>query len=119
MNGTMTVELKALRFVAYHGLYEEEQKTGNEYEVNLTASFEPEAVITDISDTLNYVNLYELIREEMSKPTDLLETLAMTITTRIHEKMPGIKKISISIYKLHPPISKFPGVVGASYEKEW
>jgi dihydroneopterin aldolase len=119
MNGRMTVELKALRFVAYHGLYEEEQKTGNEYEVNLTASFEPQAPITDISETLNYVNLYELIREEMNKPTDLLETLAMTITTRIHQEMPRVKKISISIYKLHPPISKFPGVVGASYEKEW
>jgi dihydroneopterin aldolase len=112
--------LRKLRFVAFHGLYPEEQKTGNEYEVNLQVSFVPSSgTITDISDTVNYVELYELVRSEMEIPTALLETLAMRITSRIHEQIPFLKKISISIYKMNPPISKFPGNVGAHYEKEF
>jgi dihydroneopterin aldolase len=35
----ITIELKQLRFLAYHGLYAEERKTGNEFEINLSVSF--------------------------------------------------------------------------------
>ncbi|MBL7731144.1 MAG: dihydroneopterin aldolase, partial [Chitinophagaceae bacterium] len=35
MPGTITVSLHKLIFRAYHGLYPEERKTGNDFEVNL------------------------------------------------------------------------------------
>jgi 7,8-dihydroneopterin aldolase/epimerase/oxygenase len=116
MRGLLTIELKQLRFFAYHGLYKEEQKIGNDFEVDLLVSYNTSEMVTDISDTINYVTLYEIVKEEMKKTTELLETLVMTITGRIREKFPQAVSIDISIYKLTPPIAKFPGKVGAKYK---
>src|SRR5690242_7494134 len=102
MSNTLTVELKGLRFYAYHGLYAEEKKTGNEFEVNLSVSFEPQGgTITDISDTVNYSKLYTLVRSEMQKPRHLLETFVMELAEMIHLSYPRIRSIDISITKLH------------------
>jgi len=35
----ITLHLEKLQFFAYHGLYEEEKKLGNEFELNISASF--------------------------------------------------------------------------------
>jgi len=117
----ITVELRQLRFFANHGLYAEEKKTGNEFEVNLSVSFElpVESRPNDISATINYVSLYEMVKEEMQKPADLLETLATGIERKIKAAFPQSKKISIAIAKLHPPIPNFTGSVSVSFEKEY
>ena len=120
MISVMTIELKQLRFFAYHGLYEEERKTGNEFEVTLIVTCQPlSGTITDISDTVNYGELYQLLKTEMQKPRDLLETLVMEIAEIIHISFPTVKTIEISVTKLFPPIVKFTGTVGVRYAKEY
>jgi 7,8-dihydroneopterin aldolase/epimerase/oxygenase len=120
MAGLLTIELKQLHFFAHHGLYAEEIKVGNEFEVNLIVSYQPSSgTITDISDTVNYVQLYDLLKTEMQKPRQLLETFVMEVTELIHVTFPQIKKIEISISKLHPPIAKFTGTVGVRYSQEY
>ncbi len=116
----ITVELKQLHFFAYHGLYAEERKTGNEFEVNLFVSYLPASgMITGISDTVNYVQLYELLKSEMQKPRDLLETFVMEVSEIIHLSFPKIKKIEMAVTKLHPPIPGFTGTVGVKYCKDY
>ena len=120
MQSLLTISLKKLHFFAYHGLYAEERKTGNEFEVNLAVSYLPSpGTITDISDTVNYAHLYELLKAEMQQPRHLLETFLMEATEKIHTTFLQIKKIEISITKLHPPIAKFTGTVGVKYSKEY
>ena len=120
MSGEVTIELKGLHFFAFHGLYAEERKTGNEFEVNLAISYQPSSgIITDISDTVNYAVLFELLKSEIQKPRDLLETLVMEITEIIHLSFPQIKKVKISVIKLYPPIPAFAGSVGVKYNKEY
>jgi 7,8-dihydroneopterin aldolase/epimerase/oxygenase len=120
MPGLLTIELKQLHFFAQHGLYAEERKTGNEFEVNLIVSYQPSSgTITDISDTVNYVQLYDLLKAEMQKPRYLLETFVMEVTELIHVAFQQVRKIEISITKLHPPIAKFTGTVGVKYSKEY
>lgn len=120
MSNLMTIELKKLQFFAFHGLYEEEKKTGNEFEVNLFVDYIPNTVIiTDMSATINYAELFELVKTEMQKPRGLLETLAMEIVELIHSLYPQIVKAEISITKLHPPIATFTGSVGVQYSKRW
>ncbi len=93
MPGLLTIELKQLHFFANHGLYAEERKTGNEFEVNLIVSYQPTSgTITDISDTVNYVQLYDLLKAEMQKPRHLLETFVMEVTELIHAAFPQIKE---------------------------
>ena len=120
MAGLITVELKHLRFFAYHGLFAEERKTGNEFEVNLAVSFEPdETVITELNHSINYAKLHALVKEEMKQHRDLLETFVMELAEKIKTVFPEIKKIDISIEKLHPPIIQFHGSVGVKYVKEY
>jgi len=116
----MTIELKCLRFFAYHGLYAEERMTGNEFEVNLSVSYIPvSGTITHLGDTVNYAVLYELLKTEMQTSRDLLETLVMEITERIHLKFPQVNEMNIEITKLHPPILKFTGTVGVKYSRKY
>ncbi len=120
MAALITIELKKLRFPAYHGLYEEEKKTGNEFEISLAVAYTPlSGTITDLDDTVNYVALYQLLNSEMQKPRHLLETFAMEVAELIHLSFPRVKKLEISVIKLHPPIAGFTGHVGVSYQKEF
>lgn len=116
MPGTITVSLHKLIFRAYHGLYPEERKTGNDFEVNLAVQYEPaDEVVTAISSTINYATLAELVKKNMLQPADLLETLAMQIAADIHQEFPQVKHIDISIAKLHPPVISFQGNVSVRY----
>ena len=114
------IELRNLRFFAHHGLYEEERKVSNEFLVDLEVSFESSsAVISKMSETINYIKLYELVKKHMLQTTDLLETLASGITENIHESYPQVKKVSISVTKKYPPVINFSGNVAVNYVKEF
>jgi dihydroneopterin aldolase len=118
--GTITIELHNLSFFAKHGLYEEEKRIGNEFEVNLSLCIKaPKKVITSVEQTINYVEAYRIIEEKMNEPQLLLETFLMKVADKLSETFPEIKKINISIKKLHPPVASFSGSVGVSFEKEY
>lgn len=120
MPATLTIELRDLHFHAFHGLYPEERKTGNDFRVNLQVVFMPPGDrIINIEDTINYAALFDLIQEAMLTPVHLLETLVMDIAETIHTRYPQVIKIIMSIHKLHPPIARFEGEVGVHFEKEY
>ena len=116
----VTIKLKQLRFFAHHGLYEEERKVSNEFIVDLEVGFDPPSpIITKMSETINYIKLYELVKKHMLQSTDLLETLATEITEDIHQSYSQVKRVSIDITKKYPPMINFSGNVAVSYEKEF
>lgn len=120
MTNLLTITLRNLQFYAHHGLFQEERKTGNIFEVDLNVFYSPSGdIVTDISETINYATLYELVKENMQHPRELLETLAMEIVENIHLSFPQLKKVEISIQKLQPPIANFAGKVGVSFTKEF
>lgn len=114
----ITVELKQLRFFAFHGVYAEELKTGNEFEVNAKIHFITDKdLITHLHDTVNYVKAYTIIRTLMEHHEPLLETVAMKIADEIHKEFSLVHSIEIEILKLYPPIINFTGKVGVTYNK--
>ena len=118
MKGNFTIELKRLRFFAEHGLYEEENLVGNEFEVDVSIDHKaPEEVITSIDQTVNYVEIFRIVQDEFSKRKQLLETCAMLIAERLQKQFAGIEKLTISIKKMNPPITNFTGSVGITYNK--
>lgn len=119
MNDTFTISLNHLRFFARHGLYAEEKKIGAEFEVNLSVFFHPADVITDLNDTINYAKLYQLLKEEMQKPRELLEAFVMEVSQAIQLSFPSVKKIELSVSKLQAPIAGFTGNVEVKYSKEF
>ena len=118
MAGHFNIELKNLRFFADHGMYTEEMKVGNQFEVDVAIECKaPKKTITSIDQTINYVEVYRILQEEFSQRRLLLETLAMDIANRVEEQFPDLEKFSISIRKLNPPITNFAGSVSVSYSK--
>lgn len=114
-----TIQLHQLQFFSFHGLYEEERILGAPYEVNIEVSFPGEAAVTTLEQTVDYVTIYEITRQQMSQPTPLLETVTQNITEAIHQYNTQITGITINIKKLHPPIENFQGSVGVSYTKKF
>lgn len=112
-----TISLHNLIFHAFHGVYEEERILGNDFEVNVSVTFEPAQRVTSLPDTINYVSVYHIIKKAMELPEPLLETLAQDMTQSIREFDSRIKTISVSIEKKNPPISNMQGSVSVHYKK--
>ena len=116
----LTIRLEKLRFFAYHGLFDLEKKIGNEFEVNCTLSIDNESVvIEDISQTINYAEIYALIKCEMTQPRLLLETFLTETAERIKKTYPPVKSIKINIYKITAPIEGFDGKIGVELARSW
>lgn len=113
----LTIHLNNLKFNAKHGLYKEETILGNEYEIDIAITHvEVKEDIVEISQTINYVQVYELIANRMKQPTPLLETLAQDICKLILQNFSLANRVQIKINKLSPPISSFIGSVAVSFE---
>ncbi|HEX2846762.1 MAG TPA: dihydroneopterin aldolase [Chitinophagaceae bacterium] len=116
MPGLITISLHNVRFRAYHGLYPEERQKGNDFVVNMQVGYEPgQETILSLENTIDYAALFEIINQTMQQPVDLLETLVQTIAHEVHDKFPVVKKISVSVEKLNPPIDKFSGSAEVKY----
>jgi len=100
------VELIGLEFFAYHGVYSKEQQLGNNFVVNLSVigDFDQAVENDKLEATINYETLYELVATEMQIPSNLLEHVAGRILDRIVNCHPEIKKVTVMIEKLNPPI---------------
>jgi len=120
MHSEFTIELKSVIFFAFHGLHDEERKTGNEYEVDLAVKFNTEGKkITKIDETINYVKLFEIVKLEMQEPRNLLETVAISITDKIQGQFSQVKEVEVRINKKNPPIVNFSGSVAVLYTKRF
>ena len=102
----MRIELKGLRFHAFHGVLPQERTVGGDYEVDISVDYADErAVETDnVEDTLNYAELYDIVKEEMAIPSNLLEHVAGRIVKRIRETFGKVGNVTIAVTKLNPPI---------------
>ena len=114
-----TIHLNKLKFYAYHGVHEEETVIGTDFEVSVAVSFNAIEKVEQLNDTINYVNIYEIIKLHFVQPEKLLETLAQNITQEIHKTDSRITSINITINKLNAPISNFIGTVGVTYSKSY
>ncbi|HCY80262.1 MAG: dihydroneopterin aldolase [Winogradskyella sp.] len=100
------IKVENIRVFAYHGCLKEETKIGCDYRVDLKikANLQTSAKTDDLSDTVDYVFLNRIVREEMLKPSKLLETVAKRILNRIFKEDKLVDKATICVSKLNPPI---------------
>jgi dihydroneopterin aldolase len=114
----MTIQLNDVQFYGYHGLYEEEKKLGNTFIVNLAIHFTPPvSKVTAIHETIDYVQVYELVKVRMQTPTPLLETIAEDIATIIFEQFLIAQKVFVQITKTKVYIPTLNGNMSVSLSK--
>jgi dihydroneopterin aldolase len=102
---TQYLELKEMIFHACHGVLEQERKVGNTYTVDLKIYFDFDRAMysDDVKDTVDYASVYEIVKREMSKPSNLIEHVAGRIVKQIRTDFPQIKNIEIRLAKKNPP----------------
>ncbi|MFT4780976.1 MAG: dihydroneopterin aldolase [Psychroserpens sp.] len=100
------IKVENIRVFAHHGCLKEETKIGSDYRVDIEvkADLKTSAKTDKLSDTVDYVLLNKIAKEEMSKPSKLLETVAKRMLTRIFSEEKLVKKATVSVSKLNPPI---------------
>ncbi|MGA0273154.1 MAG: dihydroneopterin aldolase [Flavobacteriaceae bacterium] len=98
--------VKNIRLYAYHGCLEEESKIGSDYLVNLTVEtdLEKSSGTDDLKDTVDYVALHALAKEEMGKRAKLLETVVLRLAKKILKQHREVSKAIVKVAKLNPPI---------------
>jgi dihydroneopterin aldolase len=100
------VSLEGLEFHAYHGVYPHERSSGNKFEVDIFVEtpISDSAFHDDLSGTINYEDLYAIVKQEMEKPSKLLETVGNSIAERTLKTFPQSTEVEVKISKFNPPI---------------
>ena len=97
---------KGLTFRGYHGLLEAEQKTVQEFKVDITMYLDLKKAgnSDDIHDTVDYASVYSDVRDIVEKKSfRLLEALCANIAEKIMDTY-EITEIEVIVYKPQAPM---------------
>jgi dihydroneopterin aldolase len=100
------IKVKDIKVFAYHGCLDEEAKIGSEYrvDVKINANLKRSAQTDNLEDTVDYVLLNAIVKEEMAVRAKLLEQVAQRILDRIFNELQMVKKAKIAVAKINPPM---------------
>lgn len=100
------IYLNEVRFHAFHGVMPQERTVGSDFLVSVRIGYDyAKAMQTDkVDDTLNYAEVYQLVKQEMERPSSLLEHVAGRIADTLVRRFPMVKSIDLSLTKLNPPM---------------
>tara|TARA_R110001583_G_scaffold1887_15_gene14360 strand:+ start:629 stop:1012 length:384 start_codon:yes stop_codon:yes gene_type:complete len=100
------IKLTNIRLHAQHGCLEEESIIGSEYRVDISVKtdLKKAAVSDNLIDTVDYVHINRIVKEEMGIPSKLLEHVAKRIIDRVLKELMTVSKIKVAVSKINPPI---------------
>ncbi|MDP3354017.1 MAG: dihydroneopterin aldolase [Flavobacteriaceae bacterium] len=100
------IKVENISIYAYHGCMVEEAKIGSEYivDVDIKADLSKSAKSDALTDTVDYVHLTNIVYQEMAIRSELLEHVAKRILDRILTELSMVKKATIWVAKMNPPI---------------
>jgi dihydroneopterin aldolase len=100
------IQVNNIKLYAFHGCLEEEEKIGSDYRVDVAikADLKKSAKTDELIDTVDYVHLNHIVKEEMAIRSKLLEEVAQRILDRFFKELRMIRKAKISVAKINPPI---------------
>lgn len=100
------IKLNNIRVHAWHGCLKEESIIGSDYRVDLEVEADLSLPSTSdrLNDTVDYVHLNNIVKEEMAQKSKLLEHVAKRVLDRIFKEIPEVVTAQISVSKINPPI---------------
>ena len=101
------IELTGMEFHSCHGVLPEERLQGARYLVDFSCQADISAAVAsdELSDTLDYSAVYEVIAAQMAQPSNLLEHVAGRIARALKSSFPQLCHFSVKVSKEHPPVS--------------
>ena len=100
------IQVNNIKLYANHGCLNEEALIGSWYRVDIEVDVDltKSSVSDDLEDTVDYVHLNHIVKEEMSVRSKLLEEVAKRILDRFFLELKMIKSATVSVAKINPPI---------------
>jgi len=100
------IQIENMEFYSFHGHFKEERIVGNKFIVDLTVETDMTlpSQSDNLKDAVNYQRLYEIIKLQMDEKSHLLEHIAGRILDAIYSEMEGIKKATVKVSKMNPPM---------------
>lgn len=101
-----TIKVNNIKLYANHGCLEEESKIGSWYRVDVSvkADLKKSSKTDNLNDTVDYVHLNYIVKQEMAKRSKLLEEVAQRILDRFFKEIKMIQKAKVTVSKINPPI---------------
>jgi dihydroneopterin aldolase len=100
------IQVNNIKLYAFHGCLDEEAKIGSEYrvDVEVKADLRKSAKSDELVDTVDYVHLNHIVKEEMAIRSKLLEEVAQRILNRVFKEIRKVKRAKVAVSKINPPI---------------
>jgi 7,8-dihydroneopterin aldolase/epimerase/oxygenase len=101
--GLITVE--GIRVFAYHGHLPEEAILGGHFIVNIWVTADTSEVekTDDLNDTVDYVKIIEIVKQQMAIRANMIEVPARRIVDAILP-LHKVQKVKVEVEKIQPPI---------------
>lgn len=114
------ISIENMEFFAYHGCFSEEQIIGTRFIVDLYIEADTrEAEETDkLSKTINYQDVFLMVKEQMATKSNLLEHVARRVLNKLTEQFEGVEFAEIKVSKMNPPLGGKVGNVSLTLSTE-
>jgi dihydroneopterin aldolase len=99
--------VQGINVYAYHGCLEEEGKIGCNYIVDVTmeTDFSEAAKTDDLSKTIDYIVVYNIVKTQMAIRSKLIEQVGQRIVDELKKELKGLKKVEVVVTKINPPMN--------------
>ncbi len=100
------ISIEGMEFFAYHGCFKEEQMIGTKFNIDLflTVDTSKAEESDSLADTVNYQEVFRLVKKEMELTSKLLEHVGHRILNSVKSTFPQIEKATLKIRKMNPPL---------------
>jgi len=101
------INVNGIKLYAFHGCLEEESVIGANYvvDVRIETNFSEAQQTDDLSKTVDYVVVYNIVKSEMAIRSKLLEHVAGRIADALIRQISEIAKADVTVTKLNPPMN--------------
>lgn len=100
------IELEGIHIYAHHGVMPQEREVGAWFVIDIRLTMN-DSTCTDsdnITGTVSYADIYNIICNEMKEPSNLLEHVCKRISDSIYSAFQQIEGIEIKLCKETPPM---------------
>jgi 7,8-dihydroneopterin aldolase/epimerase/oxygenase len=101
------LHIRNIEVYAFHGCLPEETKVGSRFSVDVSfeADFKAAMEQDDLSKTVDYVLVHNIIRTEMAIPSALIEHVAARILKKLKAEFKNVVHCTVSVTKFNPPVN--------------
>jgi dihydroneopterin aldolase len=113
------ISVEGIRVFAYHGHLPEEAVLGGHFIVNVWVNADTSKVeqTDDLNDTVDYVKIIEVVKEQMVLRANMIEVPAKRIVNTILT-LNKVQKVKVEVEKIQPPIDATFDKISVTIEGE-